>query len=156
MVQNDAVVAEAHVPAPDAPQWVVFRCGERRFVTPLEGIREILPPLAFTRIPGCGPEVCGLVGVRGRVLTVLDLGVILGMRPAAQTTDHRLLIVDHGDRAVGVVVDEVVATAYSSVEARGATALDHLEPEDVLGTCRVGEERHIALKLDGIIARLLA
>jgi purine-binding chemotaxis protein CheW len=57
-------------------QWVVFNCGDHRFGLPLDRTREILPPRSCTRLPGCGPEVAGLVGIRGRVLTVFDFGIV--------------------------------------------------------------------------------
>jgi purine-binding chemotaxis protein CheW len=115
MVSNTAA-AEAGPGAPSATRWVVFRCGERRFGVPLEQVNEIVPPLPFTRLPGVGADVCGLVGVRGRVITVVDLGVVLGDRPAAATADHRLLLLELGGRRLGVAVDEVCEIAAAALE----------------------------------------
>jgi purine-binding chemotaxis protein CheW len=96
-------------------QWVVFRCASENFGLPLDQVREILTPRAFTRLPGTGPEVCGLTGVRGSVVTVLDLGVILRGTAAAGVQDHRLLLLDVHERRIGVAVDEVVMIAPALV-----------------------------------------
>lgn len=99
-----------------APEWVVFGCADRRFALPLGQVQEIVRPRPFTRIPGCGAEVCGLVGFRGRILTAFDLGAALGLRPAAEYPDHRLLLIEWEDRVVAGVVEEVIAVARTYVE----------------------------------------
>jgi chemotaxis signal transduction protein len=140
---------------PAGPQWVVFRCGDRRFVAPLDQIREILPPLPFTRIPGCGPEVCGLVGLRGRLVTVFDLGAALGLSALECARDHRLLILERGAGSTAVAVTEVMAVARARVERGGAPDSLRAPAAEIMGTCRVSDERHIALRLERVVARLL-
>jgi purine-binding chemotaxis protein CheW len=113
--------AEAGSGASAVTRWVVFRCGEQRFGVPLAQVNEIVPPLPFTRLPGVGADVCGLVGVRGRVITVFDLGVVLGESAAAGVPDHRLLLLELGELRVGGAVDEVREIA--------AATLDRMESE---------------------------
>jgi purine-binding chemotaxis protein CheW len=106
---SDSVVAEAGSPAlPDA-QWVVFLCAGRPFGFPLERVTEIMTPLPFTRLPGAGAEVCGLIGVHGRVVTTVDLGMVLGNQSAVGGTDHRLLLLDLGLHRIAAAVDDVLA-----------------------------------------------
>lgn len=142
------------------PQWVVFSCDRRRFVVPLERVREILTPQPYTRLPGCGPEVCGLVGVRGRVITVLDLGVLLTSHPAITGADHRILLVEQGERLVGAAVDEVVAVAHAHTQPflpgePGLAGLQ-LRKEDVVGAGKVDGQPFVALNIDAILGRVLA
>jgi chemotaxis signal transduction protein len=99
-------------------QWVVFVCEEVRFGFPLESVSEILTPRPFTRLPGTGPEVCGLVGVHSRVITVIDLGVLLGLRAAVKSDDHRLLLLDVDAHQIGVVVERVTAIETARLERR--------------------------------------
>lgn len=134
---------------PDASQWVVFRCEGRPFGFPLERVSEIITPRPFTRLPGTGPEVCGLVGIRGRVMTVLDLGVLLGLRPAAAQDDHRLLVLDMKRLRMGVVAEEVVAVVSAQVLDAGE------EGPAVLGTGRSDEGDFTALAPERLLAPLL-
>lgn len=101
------------------PQWVVFGCSGERFAVPLSRVREILLPQPLTRLPGCGQEVCGLAGLRGRIVTVLDFGAALGLGPSAAVSDHRLLLVEYGTEQVAGAVDEVLAISHE-----GAPLLD--------------------------------
>lgn len=115
----------SNAPAPEspprnAPEWVIFGCSGERFAIPLTRVREILLPQPTVRLPGCGPEVCGLTGLRGRILTVFDLGAALDLRPAASVPDHRLLLLEYGEELVAGAVEEVFVIARDDA----ATILD--------------------------------
>jgi purine-binding chemotaxis protein CheW len=160
VIVSDSAVAAGLGVSMSGPQWVVFSCDRRRFVVPLERVREILTPQPYTRLPGCGPEVCGLVGVRGRVITVLDLGVLLTSHPAITGADHRILLVEQGERLVGAAVDEVVAVAHAHTQPflpgePGLAGLQ-LRKEDVVGAGKVDGQPFVALNIDAILGRVLA
>jgi chemotaxis signal transduction protein len=123
-VSNTVVAAEVELHAPAVTRWVVFVCGGRQFGFPLDCAIEIVAPRPLTRLPGTGPEVCGIAGVRGRVLTVFDLGVVLGLPAASLGPDHRLLIIDLDGRRVGAAVDEVVTIVSSAVQQDRAGSMD--------------------------------
>lgn len=148
--------AEAGIDVPAATQWVVFRCAGRRFGVPLARVTEIIAPQPFTRLPGTGREVCGLVGVRGRVVTVLDFGEMLGGRPATAAPDHRLLLLDIAGRRLGAAVDEVMEIALASVGPRAETGDDDGIPDGTgLGMGRSDDGEFIAVDPEALTARLL-
>jgi purine-binding chemotaxis protein CheW len=155
-VSTSAVEAEAGSTATAAPQWVVFSCANRRLGLPLRCVREILTPRPFTRLPGTGQEVCGLVGVRSRIVTAFDLGVILGLSPSRNVTDHRLLLVEFGERIPALVVDEVLAVVPAELVAAGQLgATRALDSQLVLGTGQFEDAPFIALDSDLLLDRLL-
>jgi chemotaxis signal transduction protein len=144
--------------APAATQWVVFVCGPQWFGLPLDRSREILPPRSLTRLPGCGPQVGGLVGIRGRVHTVFDFGTILRDQSSLQTQDHRLLVLVVQGRRVAVAVDEVVAISREPLPItplNGADRPAHIELDDVVGTGVLDGRSFLALDPDRILGRLL-
>jgi chemotaxis signal transduction protein len=156
MVPSSALNAAA---VSAATQWVVFACGDHLFGLPLDRTREILPPRPITRLPGCGPEVAGLAGIRGRVVTVFDFGVLLTGRAAQGREDHRVLVVVVQGKRVAVLVDEIVAV---SRETQGVLPLDanalrpyDIERDDVVGIGAHEEQPFLALDPDRILARLL-
>jgi purine-binding chemotaxis protein CheW len=148
MVSNTAVAAEAGMPAPAATPWVVFRCADGHYGVPLDQVSEILSPRPFTRLPGTGPEVCGLVALRGRVITVFDLGVILGLRGAASLPEHRLLLFQHDARRIGAAVEDVVDIAPARLDASA-------DASGVVGTGHTDETTFTALDPHVLLARLL-
>ena len=156
MVPSSALNAAA---VSAASQWVVFACGDHFFGLPLDRTREILPPRPITRLPGCGAEVAGLAGIRGRVVTVFDFGVLLTGTPSAQRAEHRMLVVVVADKRVAVLVDEIIAV---SRESAGVLPLDSdaLRPyditrDDVLGVGALGDQPFLALDPERILGRLL-
>ncbi|HEX6939411.1 MAG TPA: chemotaxis protein CheW [Longimicrobiales bacterium] len=159
MAMKSAAPASPHRANGTAPVWAVFGCGDRTFGFPLDRVREILFPRPITRLPGCGPEVCGLIGLRGRIVTVLDVGAALGLRPAVSQPDHRLLVVECGDRLVAGAVETVAAIRPVAVRPIGrlravlrGIAVDR---GAVLGVGRLDGEPFLALDSDAVLGALL-
>ena len=113
-------------------------------MVPLDRVDEVLVPQSFTHIPGSGPEVCGLIGLRGRVLTVFDLCALLGERPLDPDDDHRILVVRAADRVVGLAVAEIATSADDATSDTGA------------GADRQSGKEPRALDLDQLIGSRLA
>ena len=106
---------------------LVFRVGALACAAEVDQVREILPRLPTTRIPGAPSVVAGLVNVRGTLVTVVEGWRALGQAPppaAPPTTGHAtepqelqgstiiLELGGDGDngahRLIGFTVDEVV------------------------------------------------
>jgi len=141
----------AEAGAADLLQWVVLTCGGARYALALERARGLLTPRAYTRLPATGPIVAGLVGVRSRVVTCFDLGVLLAGRPARLLPDHRVLLVEHAGRVWGLVVDGAVGVAALAPGDRQAL------PGELSGRACAWEGGAVwALDLDEVCERLLA
>jgi chemotaxis signal transduction protein len=158
MMQGTAAPLAA--PARMAGRWVLFRCGDRTWGIALERVREILTPQPFTRLPGCGPAVAGLVGIRGRVVTAFDLGRLLASRSAAALPDHRLLLLDQGERVLGLVVDDVSAVADAVLRPPPGREewLEGFDTDtpDVIGIGEAEGATFVALDLDALLGGRLA
>jgi purine-binding chemotaxis protein CheW len=154
MAREPTTPVEAVARADSAAPWAFFACSGRGYAVRLEQITEIVPPQALTRLPGCGPVVCGLIGLRGRVITVFDLGVITGGEPAAGKAEHRLLLVRRGERVVGLAVDELVTIA-SLGDAVRPTTVD-IDGDGHREALSVGGRTFIILDPDPLLGPLLA
>ncbi|TLY53919.1 MAG: hypothetical protein E6K55_07065, partial [Gemmatimonadetes bacterium] len=95
---------------------LVFRVGQLVCAAEADRVREILPRLAPTRIPGAPPVVAGLMNVRGTLVTVVEGWRALRQPPppaeagegAGGSGTTVLLEVDGGKKVLGFTVDEVV------------------------------------------------
>jgi chemotaxis signal transduction protein len=159
MVSTDAQATGETVEVTALPHWVVFSCDGERFAVPLLLSREVVPPQRFTRLPGCGPEVVGLMAVQGRVVTVFDLGRVLGLASALRLSDYRVLMLDHGDRVLAVVVDAVlgIAREQAAMLQTDPGELGRLESlrSEVLGAGTYEAVPYLALDPNRILSRLL-
>ena len=142
-----------------SPQWVVCSCDGHWLAFPITSVREILPPRPFTRLPGTGAEVCGLIGLRGRLVTVLDAGAILGLTPSATRVEHRLVLIEHEGRVIGMAVDEMVAVTRAAARelslSKDAQAVFDIERDDVIGVGTLNDRPFTAIDPAPVIRRLL-
>jgi len=69
-------------------------------------VREIVAVIEATRLPGAPSHVRGVVNLRGQLLTMVDVGHRLTGTPAA-TPDGSIVVVMSGERALGLLVDDV-------------------------------------------------
>jgi purine-binding chemotaxis protein CheW len=100
--------------------YVLFRVGESEYALPASEVTQMESYDGATPVPGAAPHVIGLVQMRGRVVPVVDLRRRFGLPPAERTLDSRVVVVDRGGRAVGLLVDsarEVVHLDDAALEA---------------------------------------
>lgn len=106
---------------------VAVEVGGAEFGLPAARVVEVLRPPPLTRVPFPPADVRGVAQVRGAVLAVVDLGVRLGVGPAA--APGRLVVVrGPGREAVGLLVDRVTGV----VEDDGARLPAPAEAEAAL------------------------
>jgi len=100
---EEIVEEEPHVPT---RRLLAFNLGGGTFACDMDAFREIVPTQQMTRLPGAPETVCGLINLRGTIVTVIDGGVALGKR-AYSRAEGLILLVEYLDRWVGVGVDDV-------------------------------------------------
>ncbi|MDB4994067.1 MAG: hypothetical protein JWM74_1499 [Myxococcaceae bacterium] len=88
-------------------------------------IAEILKPPPMTEVPRAPRNVIGVVSVRGRLVTVVDLRRRFRLAEAPTDGKTRILLVDRGDELIGLLVDEVLQVHR--------LADNQIEPANVLG-----------------------
>ena len=91
----------------DSKRYLEFILGKESYAVELLKVKEVITPPDMTPIPKAPPYVCGLINLRGLVLTVIDLRKKLGIVPDKETSQNAVIIFDLEDRLVGVVVDSI-------------------------------------------------
>lgn len=96
------------LPEPSAPgePFLLLHAGGRRLGVPLPEVREVITARPYTRLPGAPAAVEGLINLRGRLVTVIDLAAALGASPAP-VERARVVVVDHRGKQIGLAVDDV-------------------------------------------------
>jgi purine-binding chemotaxis protein CheW len=80
-------------------------------------IREIVNPLPIVELPREQAFILGVADYREDVVVVVDLRRFFGLSPEEPSRRTKWIILDAGDRLVGVVVDAVL-DVFSSAEHR--------------------------------------
>lgn len=129
-------------------EYLAFLLGPESYGIEIGGIVEILKPLPITEVPRADPEIIGVMSVRGRLVTVLDLRRRLRLAPTfTMDRKSRILLVDVGDEEIGLLVDEVLQVHRLS-EAE-------IEPPAVLGNEQAAHIVGIGRPQGGAVLMLL-
>ncbi|MDE1168495.1 MAG: chemotaxis protein CheW [Pseudomonas sp.] len=87
------------------------------YVAPMGEVAEVLHEPHLTRMPGVKAWVLGVANLRGRLLPVMDLCGLFGQEPSSLRKQRRVLVVDHGDLFVGLLVDEVLGLQHFALHS---------------------------------------
>ncbi len=88
---------------------VKFRLGEEYFAISVEEVKEVVKSQNITRIPNAPPHVLGVMDLRGDVCTIIDPKVLLNITSSFNDEKSRVIVLDIGDKSVGIRVDEVIS-----------------------------------------------
>jgi purine-binding chemotaxis protein CheW len=144
---------------------LVFRVGALACAAAAETVREILPRLEATRIPGAPAVVAGVVNVRGSLVTVVEGWRALGQpAPAGDAPDGAgpvgttvVLEFEGGRKVAGFRVDEVIdllSVGGETLERR--QALPGIDPTLVRAVGRRGGQLFVVLDTDALLTPIFA
>jgi purine-binding chemotaxis protein CheW len=102
---------------------VGFRVGRESYGLPISALHEIVRVPEITAVPDAPDYVEGVINLRGKIVSVVDLRKRFGKPATALDRRHRILVVEHGGRLAGMIVDsasEVLKIPESEIEAAPA------------------------------------
>ena len=83
-----------------------FYLSGRLFAVDAASVEEVVRLRRTTPVPHAPDHVTGVMNLRGKIVTVIDLARKLGIHSAAPTEDSRVYIMRDGGELVGVLVDQ--------------------------------------------------
>ena len=138
-----AVDARTQLAGQNRMELLLFRLrGEQRFGINVFKVREVIQCPRLTVIPESNPAICGVANIRGKTLSVIDLGLAIGMPPIQSIENTFLVIAEYNRRVQGFLVDSVdsivnhtwesiLTPPESGVEKSYLTAVTHVDKEIV-------------------------
>ena len=84
-----------------------FFLREAAFALPAGAIQEVIRLGAVTPVRHGPPEVAGVINLRGRIVTLLDTGLILGLEPAVRDRESRIFVIEERGEFLSLLVDRV-------------------------------------------------
>ncbi|UQA54885.1 chemotaxis protein CheW [Polyangium aurulentum] len=100
--------------------YVVFKVEDGEYVLQASDVLQMESFSGATKVPGTPPYVAGLIHIRGRVVPVVDLRLRFGLPKVEPTLDSRVIVVQSGERTVGLLVDsarEIMKIPQASLHA---------------------------------------
>lgn len=101
-------------------QYVTLGVAEEIFAAPVATVQEILDMLPIARLPRAPENLLGMIDVRGKGVPVLDLRLTLGMAPANDTENTRIVVLTikgpEGPVTLGLRTDKVFEVTVLDAE----------------------------------------
>lgn len=133
-------------------RYLCFNLGSEEFAIPLLDVREVIGLPETTPVPQAPSHFIGIMNLRGKVLSVMDLRVKLGIKPAA-SAETAVVIIDIGEIQLGVVVDRINSVhSFEASEIDNKPVLESKAADAVSGVVR--KEERLVLMLN--IAKALS
>jgi purine-binding chemotaxis protein CheW len=102
---------------------VGFQVGRETYGVPITSLHEIVRVPEITAVPDAPDYVEGVINLRGKIVSVVDLRKRFGKTVTALDRRNRILVVEHRGRLVGMIVDsasEVIKIPESEIETAPA------------------------------------
>jgi len=98
---------------------VGFRVGRETYGVPITSLHEIVRVPEITVVPDAPVYLEGVINLRGRIVSVMDLRKRFGEKQVALNKQNRILVVEHSGKLAGLIVDsasEVLKIPAADVE----------------------------------------
>lgn len=137
----------------DHEDFVTFIIAGQLFGIPVLKVQDILTPDRIASIPLAPPEVKGSINLRGRIVTVIDVRVRLGLENR-EVDEHSMgVTVEQQHELYTLLVDkvgDVISLSKESYENNPAT-LDKLWREFAVGVYRLEESLMVVLDVEKLL-----
>jgi purine-binding chemotaxis protein CheW len=134
-------------------QFVTIRLGKQLFGIPVEKVQDVLNPQRITKVPLSPAEVAGVLNLRGRIVTAIDLRVRLGLPKDENVSKARSVVVEINGDLYCLLVDSVgdVLTLPEDRFAPVPENLSHGWKEVSSGIFKLDKELMIVLQENKLI-----
>ncbi|MEA2108962.1 MAG: chemotaxis protein CheW [Pseudomonadota bacterium] len=147
-------VKAAAAAAEDTIQLACFVIDELLCGVDINWVQEINQNLAVTQVPLSPDYVLGIMNLRGRIVTVINLGKKVGLAPCKIGDKSRVIIVDRDDEYIGLLVDgikDVVTISVSEITHPPAN-IDIDKGTFFSGACKLGDALISILDVEAVLA----
>lgn len=137
-------------------QLVSMMVAEQQFGVRIDAVRDILGFQQLAKVPLAAPEIAGVLNLRGRIVTAIDLGRRLGIQHGrARSTDQAMnIVVDHRGELYSLLVDrvgEVLTLGHDRFEADTSSLPPQWRPL-AHGIFRLDDALLIELDIERVLA----
>ncbi|MEI8350135.1 MAG: chemotaxis protein CheW [Candidatus Omnitrophota bacterium] len=96
---------------------VVFSVGDKEYGADIIQVREVIRMRPVISIPDVADFVEGVVSLRGKIITLINLRVKLGLAKQKLQKTNRIIITQFNEHMAGVIVDNVSGVLNITQEA---------------------------------------
>ena len=134
-------------------EYVTVTIGDHLFGLPIFRVQDVFVPDRLTRVPLAPPEVAGILNLRGRVVTAIDMRSRLDLGEQVKGQPVMAIGIEFKGESYGLLVDavgEVMALRNSACEPKPAN-LDPRLARVAAGVYRLESQLLVVLDVDSVL-----
>jgi purine-binding chemotaxis protein CheW len=132
---------------------ITFRLGETLYGIDINKVLGINKILDITPVAQAPDYIKGLLNLRGQIISIIDLGIKLGLRPSTMDKESRIIIVSSNDEYIGLQVDQIfdVVISEKNKMAPPPPNLGKVQGEFFTGVVKTEKSLIGILKIDAVL-----
>ena len=149
---------KAHEGSQGGKQFVTIRLGNQMIGLPIEKVHDVFFPNNFTPVPLSIDQIAGVLNLRGRIVTIVDLSKIMGLVAVNEEIGERPAVgVNYANESYGLLTDTLgeVVTLPDEMFEPNPVNLNSEWAQLSQGTYRLEHELLVVLDIDALIDGLL-
>jgi purine-binding chemotaxis protein CheW len=88
-------------------EYVTVMIGGQLFGLPISRVQDVFMPDRLTRVPLAPPEIAGVLNLRGRIVTLIDMRRRLGLPPRNDNKPSMAVGIELRGESYGLLIDTV-------------------------------------------------
>ncbi|WP_181703208.1 chemotaxis protein CheW [Chthonobacter albigriseus] len=141
----------------DTTQYVTVVIGGQLFGLPIHKVHDVFVPESMTRVPLSAPEIAGVLNLRGRIVTAINMRRRLGVPPREGKSGIMAVGIEYRGESYGLIIDEVgeVLTLENAGREANPANLDRRWAEISGGVHRLSGQLMVILDVERVLGRML-
>jgi purine-binding chemotaxis protein CheW len=134
-------------------EYVTVVIGGQLFGLPISRVQDVFMPERLTRVPLSSVEIAGVLNLRGRIVTVIDMRARLGLSKAEDSKPPMAVGVDLRGESYGLLIDQIGEVLRLSEEGReeNPVNLDPRMAKFAGGVHRLDGQLMVVLDVDRVL-----
>ena len=135
-------------------EYVTAVIGGQLFGLPISRVQDVFMPERLTRVPLSSQEIAGVLNLRGRIVTVVDMRARLGLPRAAEGKPPMAVGVDLRGESYGLLIDSIgeVLRLAEACREENPVNLDPRMAKLAGGVHRLDGQLMVVLDVDRVLA----
>jgi purine-binding chemotaxis protein CheW len=88
-------------------EYVTATIGGQLFGLPISGVQDVFMPERLTRVPLAAAEFAGMLNLRGRIVTAIDMRRRLGLAAAEEGKQRMAIGIESKGESYGLLIDTI-------------------------------------------------
>jgi purine-binding chemotaxis protein CheW len=134
-------------------EYITATVGDQLFGLPISRAQDVFVLDRLTRVPLAPPDIAGVLNLRGRIVTAIDLRRRLGLMSLAEDRRRMAIGIEHRGESYGLLIDAIgeVMKLPSAEREENPVNLDARLARMSAGVHRLEDRLLVALDVDRVL-----